>query len=101
MGKLSSGIKPGDPVSVKAAEASKTSDVAVDPSEPASPIEAAAAESEAESENRKLLLKDAEKAKQVLASVQQESDSQVARIDASAAEMKEAMIAIERAQRAN
>jgi len=99
--KLSGSIKAGDEESKKAAESAKESDVSVDPSEPASPVEAAAAASEAEDNHRKLLLQDAEKAKELLGKVQEESDSQTARIDAATAEIKEAQIAIKRAERAN
>jgi hypothetical protein len=97
--KLAAAIKPGDPDSKKAAEQAKEGDAAVDPSEPASPIEAAAAEAEADEENRKLLLQDSEKAQALLASVEEQSDSQIAQIDVATVKIKEAQIALERAER--
>jgi hypothetical protein len=97
---LSKGISPGDETSSKAAEKSKSDDAAVDPVEPPSPVEAAAEEAAKQEKEKEEKLKEPDGAAEVLASVEEDFESQSARLNVSIAELKEAQIALERANRA-
>lgn len=97
---LAKGIFPGDGPSSEAADKSKSDDAAVDPVEPPSPVEAAAAEAAKQDKEKEEKLKDPDGAAEVLASVEEDFESQSARLEAADAELEQAKIAVERAERA-